>query len=57
MLLKEALARRPGDPTLAFAAAIIFAGRDGSASRAHAEAARRGFDGDPLLAANIHHLH
>lgn len=55
--LKDALARRPADPALAFAAAIILAGRDTAASRAHAEAARRGLGGAALVAANIDHLH
>lgn len=56
-LLKDALARRPNDPALAFAAAITYAGRDVATSRAHAEAARRGLGSDALLAANIDHLH
>lgn len=56
-LLQEALARRPADSALAFAAAIIFAGRDPEASRAYAETARRGLGGNALLAANIDHLH
>lgn len=56
-LLQGALERRPDDSAIAFGAAIIAAGQDVDASRAYAARARRGVERDPLLAANIGHLH
>ena len=55
--LRKALALAPDDPSIAFAAAIITAGRDNEASKAHRLRAQLGMSRDPLLVANIEALH
>ncbi|HSK09461.1 MAG TPA: hypothetical protein VK911_07785 [Vicinamibacterales bacterium] len=55
-MVKKSLQLRPADPALEFAAALFAAGKDEAAYRAHAERARAGAGGDPLLARNIRQL-
>ncbi len=55
-LVETSLRRSPGDPALAFAAAIIAADSRRDVSAEHARVARAGAPGDVLLAQNIDHL-
>lgn len=52
-LVRKALALRPDDPALAFAAALIAAPNNREAFRTHAQTARAGVQRDALLARNI----
>jgi hypothetical protein len=52
-LMRKALALRPADPALAFAAALVVADRNRNAYLAHARVARAGVKQDALLARNI----
>jgi hypothetical protein len=54
--LAQAVAARPSDPAVAFAAALITIGTDRQASGAYATRARAGVSHDALLARNIGHL-
>ena len=55
-LVETSLRRSPGDPALAFAAAIIAADSRRDVSAEHARVARAGAPEDVLLARNINHL-
>lgn len=52
-LIKRAIALRPDDAALQFAAALVSATADRTAYRAHADKARKGATQDTLLAKNI----
>ena len=52
-MLNKAIAMRPDDPSLQFAAALVAATGDRSAYRSHADKARKGAASDTLLARNI----
>jgi hypothetical protein len=54
--LAQAVAARPSDPAVAFAAALITSGTDRQASGSHAARARAGASQDKLLARNLGHL-
>lgn len=55
-LIDKSIAARPDDPSIQFAAAMIYAAKDRTLSQAHAEKARQGAKGDALLARNLDHL-
>lgn len=55
-LVQKALALRPDDPSMHFAAALIAADNNREAYVAHAAKARAGMSRDPLLARNIDHV-
>ena len=55
-LINTAIAARPDDPALQFAAALISADTNRASYEAHAAKARAGVDRDPLLARNIAHV-
>jgi hypothetical protein len=55
-MLNQAIAMRPDDASLQFAAALVAATADRSAYRAHADKARKGVAQDALLAKNIKQL-
>ena len=55
-MLNQAIAMRPDDASLQFAAALVAATADRTAYRAHADKARKGVAEDALLAKNIDKL-
>lgn len=54
--ITKAIALRSADASLQLAAALIAANRHGDSVARHAELARAGASGDPLLAKNLDHL-
>ena len=55
-LVQAAAKARPGDPAVAFAAAMILQGKDNEASKVYAARARAGAAQDALLTRTLHHL-